>query len=162
MSLFGTASPPLWGRSSENGCISNSEKRNLDFSCPMPTGEDGHTGESAAGACPTGTKPPSSCSRHMRAFGAGWSGNAGTTALTSKASVSEGLSRSFTASTRRRRPLLSAAAITQARKCKSFRAIFLQRGLARGDHANHSHARQQGQGHRPMSDGADGLCKESG
>lgn len=47
--------------------------------------------------------------------------------------------------------------IEQARKCKSFRAIFLQRGLARGDHANHSHARQQGQDHCPMSDGADRL-----
>lgn len=87
------------------------EKR-LNFSCPMPTGEDGHTGENAAGACPTGTKPPSSCSRRMRAFGAGWSGNAGTTALTSKASVSEGLSRSSIVFTRRRRPLLSAAAIS--------------------------------------------------
>ena len=37
--------------------------------------------------------------------------NAGTTALTSKASGSEGSSRSYTASTRRRRPLQSAAAI---------------------------------------------------
>ena len=52
--------------------------------------------------------------------------------------------------------------IEQARKCKSFRAIFLQRGLARGDHANHSHARQQGQDHCPMPDGTDGLRKESG
>ena len=46
------------------------EKR-LNFSCPMPTGKDGHTGENAAGACPTGTKRLSSCSRHTRAFGAG-------------------------------------------------------------------------------------------
>ena len=91
--------------------LRNSESGNLNSSCPMPTGEDGHTGESAAGACPTGTKRPSSCSRHTRAFGAGWSGNAGTTALTSKASGSEGSSRSYTASTRRRRPLQSAAAI---------------------------------------------------
>ena len=52
--------------------------------------------------------------------------------------------------------------IEQARKCKSFRAIFLQRGLACGDHANHSHARQQGQDHCPMPDGTDGLRKESG
>ena len=52
--------------------------------------------------------------------------------------------------------------IEQARKRKSFRAIFLQRGLARGDHANHSHARQQGQDHCPMPDGTDGLRKESG
>ena len=92
--------------------LRNSESGNLNSSCQMPTGEDGHTGESAAGACPTGTKPPSSCSRRMRAFGAGWSGNAGTTALTSKASVSEGLSRSSIVFTRRRRPLLSAAAIS--------------------------------------------------
>ena len=111
MRSCGTASPPLWGHSSENGCISNSEKRNLDFFCPMPTGEDGHIGESAAGACPTGTKLPSSCSRHTRAFVAGWSGNAGMTALTSKASGSEESSRSYTASTKRRRPLRSAAAI---------------------------------------------------
>ena len=61
--------------------------------------------------CPTGTKRPSSCSRHTRAFGAGWSGSAGMTALTSKASGSEESSRSYTASTRRRRPLRSAAAI---------------------------------------------------
>ena len=86
------------------------EKR-LNFSCPMPTGKDGHTGENAAGACPTGTKPPSSCSRRMRAFGAGWSGNAGMTVLISKASASEGSNRSYTAYTRRRRPLRSAAAI---------------------------------------------------
>ena len=102
---------PSMGRSSENGCISNSEKRNIDFSCPMPTGEDGHTGGNAAGVCLTGTKRLSSCSRHTRAFGAEWSGNAGTTVLTFKASVSEGSSRSYTASTRRRRPLQSAAAI---------------------------------------------------
>ena len=76
------------------------------------TGEDGHIGESAAGVCPTGTKRPSSCSRHTRAFGAGWSGNAGMTALTSKASGSEESSRSYTASTRRRRPLRSAAVIS--------------------------------------------------
>ena len=86
------------------------EKR-LNFSCPMPTGEDGHTGESTAGVCLTGTKRPSSCSRHTRAFGAGWSGNAGTTALTFKASGSEESSQSYTASTRRQRPLRSAAAI---------------------------------------------------
>ncbi len=103
---------PSMGRSSENGCISNSERGNLNSSCPMPTGEDGHIGENAAGVCPTGTKRPSSCSRHTRAFGAGWSGNAGTTALTSKASGSEESSRSYTASTRRRRPLRSAAAIS--------------------------------------------------
>ena len=109
--MWGLLHPPLWGHSSENGCISNSEKRNLDFFCPMPTGEDGHIGESAAGACPTGTKLPSSCSRHTRAFGAGWSGSAGMTALTSKASGSEESSRSYTAYTRRRRPLRSAAAI---------------------------------------------------
>ena len=78
----------------------------------MPTGEDGRIGESAAGVCPTGTKRPSSCSRHTRAFGAGWSGNAGMTALTSKASGSEESSRSYTASTRRRRPLRSAAVIS--------------------------------------------------
>lgn len=101
----------LWGRSSENGCISNSEKETLNSSCPMPTGEDGHTGGNAAGVCLTGTKRLSSCSRHTRAFGAEWSGNAGTTVLTFKASVSEGSSRSYTASTRRRRPLQSAAAI---------------------------------------------------
>ena len=114
MRSCGTASPPLWGRSFEKGCISNSERGNLNSSnssCPMPTGEDGHIGESAAGVCPTGTKRPSSCSRHTRAFGAGWSGNAGMTALTSKASGSEGSSRSYTASTKRRRPLRSAAAI---------------------------------------------------
>lgn len=99
MSLCGTASHSLWGYSSENGCISNSENGNLNSSCQMPTGEDGHTGESAAGACPTGTKLPSSFSRHTRAFGAGWSGNAGMTALTSKASASEGSSRSYTAYT---------------------------------------------------------------
>lgn len=46
-------------------------EKKLNFSCPMPTGEDGHTGESAAGVCLTGTKPPSTCSRHTRAFGAG-------------------------------------------------------------------------------------------
>ena len=109
--VCGTASHPLWGRSSENGCISNSEKETLNSSCPMPTGEDGHTGGNAAGVCLTGTKRPSSCSRHTRAFGAGWSGNAGTTVLTFKASVSEGSSRSYTASIRRRRPLQSAAAI---------------------------------------------------
>lgn len=106
---------PLWGRSFEKGCISNSERGNLNSSnssCPMPTGEDGHIGESAAGVCPTGTKRPSSCSRHTRAFGAGWSGNAGMTALTSKASGSEESSRSYTASTRRRRPLRSAAVIS--------------------------------------------------
>ena len=106
---------PLWGRSSEKGCISNSERGNLNSSnssCPMPTGEDGHIGESAAGVCPTGTKRPSSCSRHTRAFGAGWSGSAGMTALTSKASGSEESSRSYTASTRRRRPLRSAAVIS--------------------------------------------------
>ena len=40
--------------------------------------------------------------------------------------------------------------------------IFLQRGLACGDHANHSHARQQGQDHCPMPDRTDGLRKESG
>ena len=51
--------------------LRNSESGNLNSSCQMPTGEDGHTGESAAGACPTGTKLPSSCSRHTRAFGAG-------------------------------------------------------------------------------------------
>lgn len=91
------------------------ERGNLNSSnssCPMPTGEDGHIGESAAGVCPTGTKRPSSCSRHTRAFGAGWSGNAGMTALTSKASGSEESSRSYTASTRRRRPLRSAAVIS--------------------------------------------------
>ena len=86
-------------------------ERNPNSSCPMPTGEDGHTGGNAAGVCLTGTKRPSSCSRHTRAFGAGWSGNAGTTVLTFKASVSEGSSRSYTASIRRRRPLQSAAAI---------------------------------------------------
>jgi hypothetical protein len=114
MRSCGTASPPLWGRSFEKGCISNSERGNLNSSnssCPMPTGEDGHTGGNAAGVCLTGTKQPSSCSRHTRAFGAEWSGNAGTTVLTFKASVSEGSSRSSTASTRRRRPLRSAAAI---------------------------------------------------
>ena len=108
MRSCGTAPPPLWGRSFEKGCISNSERGNLNSSnssCPMPTGEDGHIGESAAGVCPTGTKRPSSCSRHTRAFGAGWSGNVGTTALTSKTFVSEGSSRNSTASTRRRRPL---------------------------------------------------------
>ena len=57
------------------------------------------------GVCLTGTKRLSSCSRHTRAFGAGWSGNAGMTALISKASGSEGSSRSFTASTRWRKPL---------------------------------------------------------
>ena len=106
---------PMRGRSFEKGCISNFERGNLNSSnssCPMPTGEDGHIGESAAGVCPTGTKRPSSCSRHTRAFGAGWSGNVGTTALTSKTFVSEGSSRSSTASTRRRRPLRSAAAIS--------------------------------------------------
>ena len=39
--------PPLWGRSFEKGCISNSERGNLNSSnssCPMPTGEDGHIG----------------------------------------------------------------------------------------------------------------------
>ena len=46
-----------------------------------------------------------------RAFGAGRSGNAGTTALTFKASGSEESSQSYTASTRRQRPLRSAAAI---------------------------------------------------
>ena len=86
-------------------------EKNLNSSCPMPTGEDGHTGGNAAGVCLTGTKRLSSCSRHTRAFGAEWSGNAGTTVLTFKASVSEGSSRSYTASTRRRRPLQSAAAI---------------------------------------------------
>ena len=30
-----TASPPLWGHSSENGCISNSEKETLNSSCPI-------------------------------------------------------------------------------------------------------------------------------
>jgi hypothetical protein len=94
-------------------------ERNLNSSCPMPTGEDGHTGGNAAGVCLTGTKRPSSCSRHTRAFGAGWSGNAGTTVLTSKASGSEGSSRSSTASTRRRRPLRSAAAISLLRPCVS-------------------------------------------
>jgi len=49
---------------------------------------------------------------HTRAFGAGWFGSAGTTDLTFKASVSEESSRSSTASTRRRRPLRSAAAIS--------------------------------------------------
>ena len=44
--------------------------------------------------------------------GAGWSGSAGMTALTSKASGSEESSRSYTASTRRRRPLRSAAVIS--------------------------------------------------
>ena len=44
--------------------LRNSESGNLNSSCQMPTGEDGHTGESAAGACPTGTKRSSSCSRH--------------------------------------------------------------------------------------------------
>ena len=39
-SSFGTALHPLWGRSSENGCISNSEKERFDSSCPMPTGGD--------------------------------------------------------------------------------------------------------------------------
>ena len=105
---------PSMGRSFEKGCISNSERGNLNSSnssCPMPTGEDGHIGESAAGVCPTGTKRSSSCSRHTRAFGAGWYGNAGMTALTSKASGSEESSRSYTASTSRRRPLRSAAAI---------------------------------------------------
>ena len=111
MSSCGTASHPLWGRSSGNGCISNSEKETLNSSCPMPTGEDGHIGGNAAGVCPTGTKQPSSCSRHTRAFGAGWSGNVGMTALTSKVSGSEESSRSSTASTRRRRPLRSAAVI---------------------------------------------------
>ena len=105
---------PSMGPQFEKGCISNSERGNLNSSnssCPMPTGEDGHIGESAAGVCPTGTKRPSSCSRHTRAFGAGWSGNAGMTALTSKASGSEESSRSYAASTRRRRPLRSAAVI---------------------------------------------------
>ena len=64
MSLCGTASHLLWGRSSENGCISNSENGNLNSSCQMPTGEDGHIGGNAAGVCLTGTKRPSSCSRH--------------------------------------------------------------------------------------------------
>ena len=59
------------GHSSENGCISNSEKEILNSSCPMHTDEDGHIGGNAAGACPTGTKLPSSFSRHTRAFGAG-------------------------------------------------------------------------------------------
>ena len=60
MSSCGSASHPLWGRSSEKGCISNSERGNLsNSSCPMPTGEDGHTGGNAAGVCLTGTKPPS-------------------------------------------------------------------------------------------------------
>lgn len=106
---------PSMGPQFRKGCISNSERGNLNSSnssCPMPTGEDGHIGESAAGVCPTGTKRPSSCSRHTRAFGAGWSGNAGMTALTSKASGSEESSRSYTASTRRRRPLRSAAVIS--------------------------------------------------
>ena len=107
---------PSMGRSSGNGCISNSEKEPLNSSCPMPTGEDGHIGESAAGVCPTGTKRPSSCSRHTRAFGAGWSGNAGMTALTSKASGSEESSRSYTASTKRRRPLRSAAVCRHRQK----------------------------------------------
>ena len=100
------------GRSSKNGCISNSEKETLNSSCPMPTDEDGHIGGNAAGVCLTGTKQPSSCSQHTRAFGAGWSGNAGTTALIFKVSGSEGSSRSYTASTRRRRPLRSAAVIS--------------------------------------------------
>lgn len=103
---------PSMGPQFRKGCISNLERGNLNSSCPMPTGEDGHIGESAAGVCPTGTKRPSSCSRHTRAFGAGWSGNAGMTALTSKASGSEESSRSYTASTRRRRPLRSAAVIS--------------------------------------------------
>ena len=64
MSLCGTASHLLWGRSSENGCISNSEKGNLNSSCQMPTGEDGHIDGNAAGVCLIGTKRPSSCSRH--------------------------------------------------------------------------------------------------
>ena len=86
-------------------------ERNPQFFLSNATGEDGHTGGNAAGVCLTGTKRPSSCSRHTRAFGAGWSGNAGTTVLTFKASVSEGSSRSYTASIRRRRPLQSVAAI---------------------------------------------------
>lgn len=106
---------PSMGPQFRKGCISNLERGNLNSSnssCPMPTGEDGHTGGNAAGVCPTGTKRPSSCSQHTRVFGAGWSGNAGMTALTSKASGSEESSRSYTASTRRRRPLRSAAVIS--------------------------------------------------
>lgn len=86
-------------------------ERNPQFFLSNAHREDGHTGGNAAGVCLTGTKRPSSCSRHTRAFGAEWSGNAGTTVLTFKASVSEGSSRSYTASIRRRRPLQSAAAI---------------------------------------------------
>ena len=86
-------------------------ERNHQFFLSNAHREDGHTGGNAAGVCLTGTKRPSSCSRHTRAFGAEWSGNAGTTVLTFKASVSEGSSRSYTASTRRQRPLQSAAAI---------------------------------------------------
>ena len=39
-------------------------ERNLNSSCQMPTGEDGHTGGNAAGVYLTGTKRSSSCSRH--------------------------------------------------------------------------------------------------
>ena len=44
--------------------LRNSENGNLNSSFPMPTGEDGHTGGNAAGVCLTGTKRPSSSSRH--------------------------------------------------------------------------------------------------
>ena len=47
----------------------------------------------------------------LTAYESLWRRNAGTTVLTFKASVSEGSSRSYTASTRRRRPLQSAAVI---------------------------------------------------
>ena len=69
---------------------------NLQLFAEPPAGGDGDAGDTSA----TGGKS-----------GAGWSGNAGTTVLTFKASVSEGSSRSYTASIRRRRPLQSAAAI---------------------------------------------------
>lgn len=41
------------------------------FSYPTLTVEDGHTGEHFAGVCLTEIKPPSTCSRLMRVFGAG-------------------------------------------------------------------------------------------
>ena len=69
-----------------------------------------HTGEIAAVICPAEIKPPFSCSLLMRAFGAEWSGNAATTTLTFKVSISAGLSRSYTAFTRQQRPLRQAAA----------------------------------------------------
>ena len=78
-----------WNNSFKNGCVSSSEKELLNFSYPTLTAEDGHTGESSAGVCLTEIKPPSTGSRLMRVFGAGWSGSAATTASTFWQSISE-------------------------------------------------------------------------